>query len=217
MDSAAIEKILENADPNLPSRSELIKGVRDFGVEIGTLTVLFVGYIALQKLRASLSKLWDEHNRLPTAQKTGYVLDTTTDAKRDIYYQLSKIGADWCALGILSNGRVSEFGYHFTRLTWEYKLDSTNHPIPKSVLDLKPVETSVKLFEKFCDVKHVGELHSGSGYYWLVTPICLNNIIVAILVHGYAEKPDLSEFKPLPEKAEISAILRSMIKPQMGN
>lgn len=203
----------ETVNTPIPTLEELGSAVTDYGVQIGALTLIFFMGKALLHLQRSVAKLWDGYNSLPTVRKSTYTLDTSTDAKKDIYYSLGKIKSDWAALGILSNGEVSEYGYHFSKVSWEFKNESSNHTIPKAVLELPPVETSIKLFDSYCDRENIGIISKGSGYYWIVSPIFVHNIIIAILVTGYADDPGLAQLAPLPEREEISKILKKMIKP----
>jgi hypothetical protein len=181
----------------------------DIGVELGLLGVGVLAVLTRRQLYG-LKKFIFNHLKKPK-----FSLDPTTHWKAQVYYWLNKLViqeiADWGAICIFSNGEVSEYGYHFTKLRLEFTVETPYNNIPRAFFEtLDATQLSIDLYGHLCDSKAPGVTRKYDAYSIYIFPIFLKNIMVACLVLGY-DNPRNHHACPMCT-SEIAKLFEEQIK-----
>jgi len=180
--------------------------------------------VSLGKLKTSLE------NTVASLKNPGhdkYTLDPNTKLKQSIYFHINKLlnstNAQWVSLGILSNGEVSEFGYHFCNLNWDFLTHEPNAEVPlESLKELNATEVSVKLFNQPLirwiedspekpSKDSLGLSMHFSGYQTMLYGLHLNNILIGVIAMGYHGEPPQPEEPLLITLKELETTLASKV------
>jgi len=174
---------------------EVFTGLLDIALLVASMS-LIITRISLGKLKESLQTTI-KFLKVQPKDAYKYTLDPTSELKKEVLYHVNKIlnstTAKWCALGVLSNGEVSEFGYHFCNLNWDYTVNEPNTLLPlKHLQNLNPTEVSVKLYNNkvsgcFADTKQITK--QIQGYHTVLYGLHLGNILMGVVSLGYMEEP----------------------------
>lgn len=173
--------------------------------------------VSLIFTRRSLAKIKDRLvEALDTVghpSKARTYLDPDQLFKSEIYQlahrTLYETQSSWVALGIFSNGRMSEFGYHFSKLTYEYWV---GHDVPAEQLRKLPATSlSSPFVVSVMDGHPEPVVEPISGYCVYFYPVTLGNIIVATVAVGYTDKPTTTPVWP-PTLGLLSNVFKKHLK-----
>lgn len=161
----------------------------NIGVELGLIAIGVLVILTRRQL-SQLKEFIFDHIKKPK-----FSLDPTTQWKQKVYYYLNSIVineiADWGGICIFSNGEVSEFGYHFTKLRLEFKVETPYNDLPIAFVDtLNATQLSISLYGHLCSSDSPGVTYRYNGYCIHIFPVYLKNIMVACLLLGYDQPRD---------------------------
>ena len=189
----AIQKPTQTVIEWVKDNPETVSSAADIMLLLTTIS-LIVTRNSLGRVKEHLKSLVSQ---LKSPNKSAdYTLDSTIELKQSVYFWLNKLlnetTASWVTLGILSNGEVSQWGYHYSRLSWDFKVHSPEHEIPIGPLDnINATQLSVDLFNLYCDTDSPRLIKQLHGYHTEFYAVKYGNLLVAAVAVGYLDsRPD---------------------------
>lgn len=199
----------------LQDNPELVSGLLDIGLLAATIS-LIVTRNSLGRIKASLKQTVDNLKRpRPTPD---YTLDASVSFKHAVYYHLNQLlsqtSASWVTLGVLSNGKVSEWGYHFSQLSWDFQVYKPTIEVPLDQLNkLDPVRLSVDLFDQLCDSDQPRLTRDILGYHCELYGLRFGNLLIATVCLGYQDQPLASPHPTCATLNQLQTALSQLISP----
>jgi hypothetical protein len=198
---------------------EFVSGLADIGLLVVTISLVLTRN-SLSKIKASLKQTVEKLKQpKPTPD---YTLDASTAFKHTVYFYLNQLlnqtSAKWVSLGVLSNGKVSEWGYHFSAVSWDFSVYEPTCELPIDQLNkLDPIKLAVALFDQLCDSDQPRLTQDVLGYHCQLFGLRFGNILVAVVAIGYQDKPEVDSVPLCSTLTQLQTAISSLVKPPTAN